>query len=172
MIKEIWKDIPGYKDLYQVSNLGKIKSLLFKREKILKTRVHPNGYELINLKGKTYKVHYLVAKTFISNPNNYKEINHKDENKQNNCVHNLEWCDRKYNCNYGSLPSNVAKRFSKKIAMLDDNNNAIIYFESSMAAERILGVDHSSIIKCCKGIVKTAGGYKWKYVEEVVKSEI
>ena len=164
---EIWKDIPNYEGIYQVSNLGRIKSLLFNKEKILKTRIHPNGYELINLKGKTYRVHHLVAITFLDNPNNYKEINHKNEIKNDNCVSNLEWCDRKYNCNYGSLPKQVSKRFRKKIAIIDDKNNERCCFESAMSAERILNIDHSSIIKCCKGKMKTAGGYKWRYVNEI-----
>lgn len=167
LINEIWKDIEGYESVYQVSNLGRVKSLQFKKEKILKKRVHPNGYELVNLKNKTFRVHTLVAKTFILNPNNYKEINHKDENKQNNCVDNLEWCTRKYNCNYGNLPKIVSKRFSKKIILIDNDDKNRIYFESSIEAEKLLGIDHSSIIKCCKGKTKTAGGYKWKYFDEI-----
>ena len=167
MKKEIWKDIPNYEGIYQASNLGRIKSLLFNKEKILKTRLHPNGYELVNLKGKTYHVHYLVALTFIDNKNNYKEINHKNEIKNDNKVDNLEWCDRKYNCNYGSLPKQVGNRFSKKIAIIDKTGKERCYFESSMSAERVLKIDHSSIIKCCKGKVKTAGGYVWRYVDEI-----
>ena len=163
-MKEIWKDIPEYEGKYQASTFGRIKSLKFNREKILKMRLNPSGYKLINLENKTYRVHTLIAKTFIENPNNYREINHKDENKQNNRVDNLEWCTRKYNCNYGNLPKKVAIRFSKKVALVDNTNKCRLYFKSAMEAERILNIDHSSIIKCCKGKVKTAGGYKWKYI--------
>ena len=168
-MKEIWKDIEGYEGFYQVSNFGKVRSLINKQIKILKTRVHPNGYELINLKGKTFRLHYLVAKTFLENPKKYKEINHKDENKLNNRVDNLEWCNRKYNCNYGSLPEKVGKRFSKKILLIDVNSKykSICPFPSAMEAERIMGIDHSSIIKCCKGKIKTAGGYVWRYIDEL-----
>ena len=164
--KEIWKDIPNYEGEYQVSNLGRVKSLLFNKEKILKTRIHSQGYELVNLKNKTYKVHYLVAITFIDNPKGFKELNHKNEIKNDNRVENLEWCDRKYNCNHGTFPKKVSKRFSKKVAIIDDCGKERCYFQSSLSAEQTLGIDHSSIIKCCKGKVKTAGGYKWRYVDE------
>ena len=163
---EEWRDIPGYEGFYQASNLGRIKSTLFKKERILKTRKHPTGYELVNLKNKTYRVHYLIALTYIPNPQKYKEINHRDENKQNNKVENLEWCNRKYNCSYGSLPKKVGERFGKKIALIDEDRKERCYFESAMSAERTLNVDHSSIIKCCKGKMKTAGGYRWKYADE------
>ena len=165
--KEIWKDILNYEKIYQVSNLGRIKSLLFNKEKILKTRIHPSGYELVNLKNKTYRVHYLVAQAFIPNPDNLPEINHKNEIKNDNRVNNLEWCSRKYNCNYGSLPKKVSKRFSKKVAIIDETGKERCYFPSASFAEEILNIDHSSIIKCCKGKIKTAGGYKWRYVDEI-----
>ena len=86
-MKEEWKDIKGYEDLYQVSNLGRVKSLNYRRtgnEMILSLRKHKNGYVYIGLskngKTKHLRVHRLVAETFISNPNNYLEVNHKDEN--------------------------------------------------------------------------------------------
>lgn len=166
---EIWKDIPEYEGLYQASNLGRIKSLLYGKEKILKTRIHPLGYELINLKNKTYRVHYLVAQAFIPNPNNLPEINHKNEIKNDNRVENLEWCSREYNCNYGNLPSKVSKRFAKAVMLIDERSEfqPIMPFESAMMAERLMGIDHSSIIKCCKGKIKTAGGYVWRYVDEL-----
>lgn len=171
-MEEIWKDIPNFDGMYQISNLGRVKSLCNDKEKILKTRLHPTGYELINLREKTYRVHYLVAVVFLENPNNYTEINHINEIKNDNRAENLEWCTRKYNCNYGSLPKQVGKRFSKKVVIIDDEGRERCYFESSMSAERILKIDHSSIIKCCKGKVKTAGGYKWKYVSEVTNNEL
>lgn len=108
-MREIWKDIKGYKDKYQVSNLGNVKSLNYNqthKEKLLKLFQNTNGYYQIDLwknnKGKKCLVHRLVAETFIDNPNNYPIINHKDENPLNNCAENLEWCDAKYNCNYGT----------------------------------------------------------------------
>ena len=115
--QEIWKDIQGYEGLYQISNLGRVKSLeriiitnngITKKisEKILKPYLKGNGYYNIVLrkdsKTKCYFVHRLVAKEFIPNPDNLPQVNHKDENKLNNNVDNLEWCTSKYNNNYGT----------------------------------------------------------------------
>lgn len=109
-MEEIWKDIKGYEGLYQVSNLGNIRSLKFKNNIIEKERIRVlrqqlrNGYLTINLtkngKRKNYQIHRLVAQEFISNPNQYSIVNHKDYKKTNNRVDNLEWCTQKYNVNY------------------------------------------------------------------------
>lgn len=116
-MQEVWKDIKGYEGLYQVSNLGKVKRLgnnKQMREKTLKERKGKGGYLQVLLceKGaqKSKYVHQLVAFAFIPNPNNYKEINHKDENKINNSVENLEWCNHKYNCNYGTRNKRLTGR--------------------------------------------------------------
>lgn len=108
--KEIWKDIQGYEGLYQVSNLGNVKNKIqpyLKQEKIYKKFSNSNGYLFVGLrkdkKRKFKYIHRLVAEAFIPNPNNLPQINHKDENKQNNCVNNLEWCTNKYNQNYGTI---------------------------------------------------------------------
>ena len=115
--KEIWKDIKGFEGKYQVSNLGNVKSLpkytyskgypQLRKEKILKpakTGKHRN-YLAVGLNdGKHYKVHRLVADAFIPNPNNYPQVNHKDENPLNNCVDNLEWCTNQYNTKYSARP--------------------------------------------------------------------
>lgn len=164
---EEWKDIKGYEGYYKVSNFGRIKSLLFNREKILKTRYNKTGYELVNLRNKTFRVHSLVAQAFIPNPNNYSEINHKDENKMNNNVSNLEWCDRKYNCRYGSLPHKVSERFRKSVICYPPSKIGKTYFKSLLDAERKTGIDHSSISKCCRGKVKTAGGFHWEYYKNM-----
>lgn len=106
-MEEIWKDIKDYEGLYQVSNLGRVKSLSnikSKREKLLKLTLRTNGYYMVilykNTKRAAKNVHRLVAETFIPNPDNLPQVNHKDEDKTNNCVGNLEWCDSKYNINY------------------------------------------------------------------------
>lgn len=109
-MKEIeeWRDIKKFKGIYQVSNLGRIKSLygwnghnIIKRDKILKQSIQKLKYDykrwVIKLNGKTYKVHKLVAEAFIPNPYNYKIVNHKDCNPLNNKVKNLEWCSQKHN---------------------------------------------------------------------------
>lgn len=101
---EIYKDVEGYENLYQVSNMGNVKSLI--SNKILKPAKNHNGYLYVCFskqgKHKHHKIHRLVAQAFIDNPNSYPIINHRDENKTNNCVSNLEWCDHKYNINYGT----------------------------------------------------------------------
>lgn len=129
---EIWKDIKGYEGIYQVSNLGRVKSLprivicsngckKNYKSKILKSKFEKDGYLRIGLtkfskETKKY-IHRLVAETFVPNPNNYSEVNHIDENKSNNKAINLEWCTRKYNMNYGNrIKKQVAHTNYKKIA--------------------------------------------------------
>lgn len=101
---EIWKDVVGYEGLYQISNLGRVKSV---RQNKLMSLKRCQGYLRVGLRhrGKeqrSYFVHRLVAEAFIPNPHNYPQINHKDECRTNNNVENLEWCTAKYNCNYGT----------------------------------------------------------------------
>ena len=104
MNSEIWKDIKGYEGLYQVSNLGNIKSI--RTNKNLLFEENYKGYLRVSLckngKHKHYKVHRLVGIAFIPNEYNLPQINHKDENKHNNAIDNLEWCDNWYNNHYGS----------------------------------------------------------------------
>lgn len=125
-MKEIWKDVDGYDGLYQVSNLGNVRRLskiitdvsqggirkrLFKG-RILSQIVVNHGYKsvMLSMNGyvKRYNVHRLVAQAFIPNPDDLPEVNHKDENKQNNRVDNLEWCTGLYNCNYGSRNKKIS----------------------------------------------------------------
>lgn len=160
---EIWKDIKNYEGKYIISNYGDIKSLNYKRTNIsqlLKPQEDKNGYFTIPLckngKAKRYKVHKLVAQTFIYNPHNYTQINHKDENKQNNKIDNLEWCTQSYNNLYG----NHLKKIRKKIICLDTGKT----YKSIKEASEELSIDNSSICACCKGKLKTAGRYHWKYI--------
>lgn len=163
---EIWKDINGYIGLYQVSNLGNVKSI--KRNVILKPNSHTKGYLKVHLyKGgvKSAKyIHRLVAESFIPNPKNYLQVNHKDENKKNNIVDNLEWCDVVYNVNYGSGVNRRSKVISKKVMQLDLNGN-IIKIWNSISETNKYGFYHQNIIACCKGRLKTHRGYLWKYYE-------
>lgn len=118
MIEEIWKDILGYEGLYQVSSYGRVRSLdrydrmnHFLKGRILKLYTRKGGYLFVQLhlngKGKNYLVHRLVAIAFIPNPDNLPEVNHLDEDKTNNRVENLEFCDRKYNINFGTRKDKV-----------------------------------------------------------------
>ena len=161
---EEWRDIKGYEGLYQVSNLGRVKSLNYNRtrkEKILKPAKNKVGYLQVvlykNKNDKHYTIHQLVAKTFLENPYNFKEINHKDENPLNNESSNLEWCDRKYNINYG----NRTIKASKKINQYDLEGNFIKQWNSIKEATKTLNINNLSA--CCSGNRKTAGGYVWKY---------
>lgn len=108
---EIWKDIPNYPK-YQISNLGRVRSLKGEQPLILKTYKYTNGYVNAALwkNKRTHKMllHRLVAKAFIPNPNGYNEVNHKDEDKTNNRADNLEWCDHRYNLNYGSVKEKIS----------------------------------------------------------------
>ena len=108
---EKWVDIEGYEKEYQISNYGRLKSL--KNNLIMKPMIATNGYLIAclwkNGKQKKYVIHRLVAKAFLDNPNNYKEVNHIDEDKNNNNVNNYEWCSHKYNMNYGKVREKISK---------------------------------------------------------------
>ena len=180
--KRIWKDIPGYEGLYQVSNTGQVRSLgnnKSKKTKILKTMADTKGYKRLTLyknsKKKTYKVHRLVAQAFIPNPNDLPEVNHKDENKANNAVWNLEWCTHEYNMNFGTVKERVSKTKrnkkhckAKPILMYTLDGQFIKRFDSIADANEFLGKDRhksnniSACLRGCKG-QKTAYGYIWKY---------
>ena len=182
MNKEKWKDIKGYEGLYKVSNLGNIKSLnknvkiksknqynnfeyqMIYKEKILKPILKSNGYLSICLiKGKSKKVYYihkLVAQTFIHNPSNYKYINHKDENKTNNNVNNLEWCSAKYNCNYGNRNKKIINKLNIKILQYDLDGNFIKQWDSMKEATKKLNI--RNISQVVNGKRNKAGGYIWK----------
>lgn len=176
-MKEIWKDIKGYEGLYQISNLGNVKSMYNYRGigNILKPRLK-KGYYQIGLRKnnvrKWYAVHRLVAKTFIPNPDNLPQVNHKDENKLNNKVDNLEWCTVHYNNCYGSRLKKVAinNKLRKPIIQYDLNGNFIREYISISEASRQNNISTGNIQSCCKGKYAQAKGYIWRYKSEVMSN--
>ena len=163
---EIWKDIEGYEGLYQISNKGRVKSLKWGKERILRPGIDTSGYCFIILYNdsvsKTFKLHRLVAQTFIPNLYNKSQVNHKDECKTNNTVENLEWATAKENSNYGSRN----ERLSRKILQYSKSGEFVREWQSAAEVERVLGIDHGNIANCCKGKLKSAGGYIWQYKEK------
>lgn len=151
------KDVIGYEGLYQVTSCGKVWS--YRSKKFLKPRRKKNGYLQVNLckdgKQKNYLIHRLVAEAYLPNPNNLPCVNHKDENKENNALQNLEWCTYEYNNSYGSRNKSV---------YCEELNRT---FDGARAAARELGLDNSGISRCCTGERKTCGGYHWKYAEVI-----
>jgi len=175
-MQEVWKDVEGYEDIYQVSNIGNVKSKRFwtgskyiYRDKILKPSKSSSGYLQVifskNGKTKSKFIHKLVASAFLENKNNYKEVNHKDENKENNNINNLEWCNHKYNMNYGNIKEKLAKKKEKRVAKYDKDGNLISIYNSIKEASIKNNVQSNAVVACCKYKkgYKTCGGYIWKY---------
>ena len=171
-LNEIWRPIKGYEGLYEVSNLGRVKSIRFGKEKIMSSKAKGNKYLKIMLsKNKTYKrfyVHRLVAEAFLEIPEElkhlkgtrYLQVNHKDENKLNNSVENLEYCTAKYNTNFGTCIERRIKKQSKKILQYTLDGEFVREWESIAECKRN-GFKHCD--KVCRGERKTCGGFIWRY---------
>ena len=190
MQKEIWKDVVGYEGRYMVSNLGNVKSVIFKKngkEKNLKL-LDGKDYLQVRLrkdgKGKTLKVHRIVAKAFLDNPNNYNVVNHKNWNKHDNRAENLEWCSYSYNNWYlpnRKEPMPMPKAKAKKENGYKNGNKSFAkpkqvicletgdVFASISEAARNTNVEQSNISRCLRGRQRTCGGYHWKYANEETK---
>lgn len=188
MMEEIWKDIKGFEGLYQVSNLGRVRSLdriilkphprntsmqmrcLYKG-RVLKPGTNSNGYwyvELHDNSGNIYwnSIHRLVASTFIPNPNNLPEVNHIDENRKNNRADNLEWVTKSQNMRHGTCGARMGMKHWKAVTQMDMNGNIIKEWPCAQHASESLHIHHSQIIGVCKGKGFSAGGYRWKYKDE------
>ena len=180
MNKETWKDVIGYAGLYQVSDLGRIRSLgrecnskngskQRKRERILIQEVTIHGYCRVRLfdaegRAKHYAVHRLVMNAFVGVID--EEINHINEIKTDNRLCNLEYCTHAYNCNHGTRNVMIAENNKwnhvRPVMQIDRNNNVIATYPSRVIAEMETGIDARHIGSVCSGARKTAGGYKWR----------
>lgn len=186
-MSEVWKPVKGYEGLYEVSNHGRIRSLdrmvrnrggyAVKKGKIIRDAALSGGkYRKVSLwkdnKGKSVLVHRLVAEVFLPNPNSLLEINHKDENPQNNCVDNLEWCDRIYNARYGtSIRRGAEKRKGvpvgeQPILQFSKAGVLIARYDSALKAAKTIGGNNSGICRCANGKVKTSYGFVWMWEHE------
>lgn len=192
-MKEIWKDIAGYEGKYQVSNLGRVRSLdryswngykyWLQRGKILKASSQKSGYLFVTLskagKTKPYRVHRLVAQAFIPNPNGWPQVSHKDEDVTNNKVENLEWCTAEYNINYGNHNQKIAKtlkqpkyqkiaiengrKASKPVIQLTLDGKIVKYYNSQSEAARKNNIKSGGISDCCNKKIKYYEGYLWEF---------
>ena len=168
---EIWKDIKGFEGLYQVSNLGRVKSLeridaLGHRlkEKILKLRLDSRYYQVVLCKQsikKNYRVHRLVWEAFNGQIPEGLQVNHINEVKTDNRLSNLNLMTAKENTNWGSRN----ERISKAVLQFTLDNILVKEFPSAIQIERELGFSCGNIVNCCKGRYKTAYGYIWRYKE-------
>ena len=167
---EIWRDIVGYEGLYQVSNLGMVKSLNYrgsKKEKVLSLNRERTGYERVKLckegQHKVERIHKLVAMAFIPNPENKPCIDHINTDRSDNRVENLRWVTHKENCNNDLTRKNSGNKAVCKRRKVICIETGVIY-NSIIEVERQLGILHSDICKCCKGTRDTAGKFHWQYI--------
>lgn len=182
---EEWKDIPGFEGLYQASNLGRVKSLkrfrkgendclVSVKERILKPQLNHRGYYRValckNSKLKAYRVNRLVYEAFNGSIPEGLQVNHINEIKTDNRLENLNLMTHKENCNWGTGIERRAKKqingkCSKPVLQYDLNDNLVKEYPSIRQVERETGFANQNIINCCKGKLKQAYGYIWKYKE-------
>lgn len=184
-MKEIWKNIDGYDGKYMISSLGRVKSLLFGKEKILKPKTDKDGYKLINLykdkKSYTLKIHRLVCEAFIPNPDNKPQVDHINTIRDDNRIENLRWCTQSENNHnpithakwegkncymYGMTGSK--HRASKPVCMFSKTGVFIKEYENAQEFAREHNLySGSNINSCCNGKIPSAYGYLWKHTEDI-----
>lgn len=170
MKAELMKKIDGF-DKYYISKTGVILDTDYDKTKmckLLKLQSSVEGYKIIQLtnNGKIFnkRVHRLVAETYIPNPDNLPQVNHKDEDKANNNVDNLEWCSAKYNSNYGTRTERVRKKRNKKVLAYNLNGDFLFELESASYGKK-LGFSQGHISACCRGERKTHKNIIWKLAD-------
>ena len=186
-MNEIWKAVEGYDGIYEVSNLGQVRSLdryvpalcnrngeirnYLRRGKVLKQRKVFGGYMVVSFtvsETGTHEnrfVHRLVAQAFVPGYREDLDVNHKDEDKTNNRADNLEWCSPSYNTQYGNRNTTMVEQRRRDVVMMSDDGTIIREFPSIQEAARAVGISAGHICRVCKGERNKAGGYRWKYKE-------
>lgn len=162
---EVFSPVSGYEGLYAVSNMGRIYSI--RKNKMLCPKQNGRGYLQVELtkcgRHKMHYVHRLVAKAFIPNPENFEQVNHKDEDVGNNMAENLEWCTPNYNLSYGTRTKRIAAKQKKPVTQFSMGGEKIRTFDGLSDVERLLGFNHANISNCCNGKLSSAYGFRWKY---------
>jgi hypothetical protein len=174
-VLENWRPIKDFPD-YLVSDLGRVKSLgrnykYGSHDDMILSTNNRRGYRGVVLyrNGKRYhkSIHRLVAEAFIPNPNGFPCVNHRDENRTNNSVNNLEWCTHLYNSHYGNAREKISKNVSRRVIQYTKSGVKIREWESMTIASEKTGISVSSISHCCRYYPKfSAGGYKWRKIEK------
>ena len=174
---EVWKDVLDFEGLYKVSDKGNIYSMERKNSigkkcggRMLRPSYHTNGYLQVDLRKDGIRIskliHRLVAEAFIPNTNSHLEINHKDENKTNNNVENLEWCTREYNMNHGTRNARASQTQSKKVKAINIKTGEVLAFNSGKEAKSKGGYSRGCVSQACQGIYCGGNiyrGHRWSY---------
>lgn len=179
-VKEIWRPVKGYENLYLVSSKGRVKSLhklkfskCKNKDRMLRQVLLDTGYKQVVLskesKTSSFRVHVLVANAFLPNPNNYPVVNHKDENRQNNNVENLEWCTQRQNLLHSNVIEKMLNATHKnrcKPVAIYKNGRLIRECSSATDAARFLNDFQQNVSNCCHGKAKSVKGYQCKFINK------